>query len=312
MARKKTHKQAQSCNRRYKGILPASVALAACGAVLAIIYMLPAPRTIPQNARPPFEDFTSRPVPAPRQPQLPPPRQPVGPMRPRVAIIIDDMGYDYALDEAFLRLEAPISYAFLPFAPNTRKFALQAASMGRDVMVHIPMEPKNGGINPGPGVLRLDMDFETLVSTLKKDLDAVPCATGANNHMGSRFTENTRAMETVLTEIGRRHMFFIDSRTSARTVAYDVARKLGVPAGRRAVFLDHNADRKAVRHELSRLVSLAFRHGEAIAIGHPLEITLKVLYRELPVLQKKIRLVPVHELLRKKKFPIAENRRVQK
>ena len=285
-------------NNCYRGFMPAAIALALCGAVLALIYMLPGPKNISPAARPPFEDF-SMPVPG-RSAALPSvhtSEQPAGISRPLVAIIIDDMGYDYSMDEAFLRLNAPLSYAFLPFAPNTEKLAGQAAADGKDVLVHIPMEPLNRSIDPGPGVLRLDMDFNTTIKTLKRDLDAVPGAIGANNHMGSGYTEDKKAMEIVLNEIRRRRMFFVDSRTSADTVAYRTARRMGIPAGWRSVFLDHTPAKKAVKHELYRLVNLARQNGRAIAIGHPVKVTLQVLYRELPGIQKKVRLVPIHILL---------------
>ncbi len=280
--------------------MPASIALALCGALLALIYMLPAPKRIPPSSRPPFEEFNSHLVdkPAMALPSVPDRKlERRGPFRPKVAIIIDDMGYDYSLDEAFLRLDAPISYAFLPSAPNTKKLAVQAAAAGRDVLVHLPMEPHNGGINPGPGVLRLDMDFDSMLRTLKKDLDAVPGATGVNNHMGSKFTENRKAMQIVFSEVRRRHMFFVDSRTTAETVAYTTARQMGIPAGWRSVFLDHTPERKVIHRELDRLISEAFKHGQAIAIGHPVKATLQVLYRELPGLQRKVSIVPVHCLL---------------
>ncbi len=300
MASKKKKKKKNDPQARYRGFLPAVSALALAGAILAIIYIVPAPRTVSPSARPPFENFSHKAVPAPpAQPhsrKAPPVFQ--GPGRPKVAIIIDDMGYDYSIDEAFLQLEAPISYAFLPFAPNTRRLSCIAAQRGRDVLVHLPLEPENGAIDPGPGVLRLDMDFNTTLSILRKDLEAVPCATGVNNHMGSRYTADQHAMKVILSEIRRRGMFFIDSRTTTKTVAFRTAVKLGVPAGERAVFLDHMQSQKAVRHELSRLVSVAYSRGSAIAIGHPVKVTLEVLYHELPALQKRVRIVPVHLLIK--------------
>lgn len=285
-------------NNCYRGFIPATVAFAFCGAILALIYILPGPENISSAERPPFEDFSSS---ASGRPATLPPVHPAAPpetiLRPAVSIIIDDMGYDYGMDEAFLRINAPLSYAFLPLAPNTEKLAGQALASGRDVLVHLPMEPHNRAIDPGPGVLRLDMDFNVILKTLKEDLDAVPGAIGVNNHMGSRYTEDRKAMEIVLNEIRRRRMFFVDSRTSAGTIAYDTARRLGIPAAWRSVFLDHTPTRKAVRHELKRLVNIATHNGRAIAIGHPLKATLQVLYRELPGLQKKVKLVPVHRLL---------------
>ena len=285
--------------------MPAVMALALCGALLALIYLMPAPKNVSPSARPPFEEFGShvpKATPPPAIPERKAPERPQGPLLPMVAIIIDDMGYDYSIDEAFLQLDAPLSYAFLPFAPNTERLAQKATAMGRDVLVHLPMEPKNGAVDPGPGVLRLDMDFNATIETLKRDIDAVPGATGINNHMGSKYTENKRAMKIVLGEIRSRGMFFIDSRTSAGTVAFTTARQMGIPAGQRVVFLDHTPEAAQVRHELNRLVKEAHRRGRAIAIGHPLKVTLQVLYRELPRLMKKVRLVPAHKLVESGSF----------
>jgi len=230
--------------------MPAVMALSLCGALLALIYLLPGPQKVSPSARPPFEDFGSH-TPRGAPPAIPetagPPRI-HGPSRPMVAIIIDDMGYDYSMDEAFLQLDAPLSYAFLPFAPNTEKLALKAVSLGRDVLVHLPLEPKNGAVDPGPGVLRLDMDFNSTIETLKRDIEAVPGATGVNNHMGSKYTENERAMQIILSEIRRRHMFFVDSRTTAGTVACATARRMGIPADQRVVFLDHYPENRVNRY----------------------------------------------------------------
>jgi len=299
---KRKKRQGEQKQTGLKGLMPAALMLAACGAVLALIYLLPGPKSISPTARPPFEDFsrhtrTSPLHPKPRRHKPAP--HPQGRRHPLVAIIIDDMGYDYSTDEAFLHIDAPLSYAFLPFAPNTHTLSMKAAAMGRDVLVHLPLQPQNGSVDPGPGVLRLDMGFNTTIETLKRDIEAVPGATGLNNHMGSRYTEDPMAMKIVLAEVKRRHMFFVDSRTSANTVACTTAREMGIPAGQRAVFLDHTPQTQAVTHEINRLISVANERGAAIAIGHPTKVTLRVLYRELPGLMKKVRLVPVHVVVEK-------------
>ncbi len=300
MAKRKNKKQ--TSQGRYRGFWPALTLLALAGAVLALVYVLPAPKSVSHQARPPFENFKHHAPPSSPAPKKETQARPPvfhGPGRPMVAIIIDDMGYDFSIDEAFLQLEAPISYAFLPFAPNTKRLSCTAAEKGRDVLVHLPLEPENGSIDPGPGVLRLDMDFNTTLETLKRDIDAVPCAIGVNNHMGSKYTANGKAMKIILGEIRRRGMFFVDSRTTKKTVAFKVAKQMGLRAGERAVFLDHTQDARAVKSELKRLVSIAYHKGSAIAIGHPFKVTLQVLYHELPALRKQVRVVPVHVLLKK-------------
>ncbi len=261
-----------------------------CAVIL--LYLLPLPVHLPKNARPPFEEPIS-PGPVPRALPKHKPPHPV----PRVAIIIDDMGYDIGLDRAFIRLEAPLSFAFLPMAPFTRKLALEARHMGRDVLVHLPLEAENKSIDPGPGVLNVDMGFDSMLTRLRHDLDLVPGAVGVNNHMGSRFTADRQAMRIVLAEIKRRGLFFVDSRTTKYTIAYKSALALGIPSAERSVFLDHNTDPAAIKSELQRLTKLARLRGQAVAIGHPHTNTLRVLYQNLPRLCRDVKLVPVHELL---------------
>ncbi len=263
--------------------------------VIAIIYLVPIPSEKKPYYRPPFEE-----------PGLPGPKPRTGisekplierPQRPQVAIIIDDMGYDPTLDRAFLNIEAPISFAFLPFAPYTRPLALKAHKLKKDVLVHLPLEPSEKDMNPGPGVILVSMDLSSMIEQLEKDIQAVPYAIGVNNHMGSLFTTDKKAMKIILAQIKRKGLFFVDSRTTKYTVAYDVARSLGVPTAQRAVFLDHDPSPKAVTKELCRLKDLAKERGSAIAIGHPHESTLKVLYNMLPSIRREVTLVPVHLLV---------------
>ncbi len=283
--------------RRFPGLLGNLLLLAIIALPLAVLYLLPlSGKNIPAK-RPPFENFS----PAPRVPvKKPGPKRPVQrpSVPPMLAILIDDMGYDAGIDRKFIDIQAPISFAFLPFAPNTEVLARYARKCGKDVLVHIPMEPENKRLNPGPGVLTLEMDFDTLLETLRADLAAVPGAIGANNHMGSRFTTDTRAMETVLAYLKERGLFFVDSRTTRYTVAFDVARKLGLPCAQRSVFLDHTLSREAIRHEIRRSLKLAAEQGSVIMIGHPSRLTYQVLYREIPLMRKEVRLVPVHRVVR--------------
>ena len=216
---------------------------------------------------------------------------------PKIAIIIDDMGYEYIIDEKFIRMAAPLSFAFLPYGPNTKRLARLAASKKRDILVHVPMEPDNKNVDPGPGVLTLDMDIDALIETLEQNIKAVPGAIGVNNHMGSRFTANRKAMKYVLTILKQKGLFFVDSRTTKKTVAFEMAQKMGVPSAERAVFLDNSESKRAIEFQLRRLVRLAKRDGMAIGIGHPYRITYEVLYRMLPAIQKEVVIVPVHRLV---------------
>jgi len=159
------------------------------------------------------------------------------------------------------------------------------------------MEPENGNLNPGPGVLCVNMNLNTMLRVLRSDLDSVPGAIGVNNHMGSKFTKDRKSMELVLAEIKRRGLFFVDSRTSKNSVAFMVARSMGIPAIERSVFLDHDHRPKAIRAEIKRMVALAHEKGSVLAIGHPVKSTLRVLYEELPEINKKVKIVPVEQIL---------------
>ncbi len=281
---------------RFPGLIRNILYLAILALPLALLYLLPISGEKAPTSRPPFENFTPAPK-APVQKGLKPKKGHARFNAPMLAILIDDMGYDSRLDRQFIDMDSSLSFAFLPHAPNTVKLANYTRRAGKDVLVHIPMEPDNKGLNPGPGVLTLDLGFDRLLHILKEDISAVPGAIGANNHMGSRFTTNRKAMEIVLAYLKARGLFFIDSRTTKDTVAFDVARQLGLPCAHRSVFLDHSLSPEAIRHEIRRSVKIAKEQGAAIAIGHPTRITYEVLYNEIPLIKKEVRIVPVHRLV---------------
>jgi polysaccharide deacetylase 2 family uncharacterized protein YibQ len=291
-SRKKTRKKNNV--RRSPGLLWSIIALGITGAIVALLYLLPLPPGTGPKVHPPFEEFDSAPsVSRPSKPSRPESTA----FMPSVAILIDDMGNNLQINNMFLRLEAPLSFSFLPDAPHTPKLAKKAKDLGKDVLIHLPLEPVNGAIDPGPGVLRLSMDFDSMLQVLRKDLDAVPGAIGVNNHMGSKFTTSKRGMELILTEIKRRGLFFVDSRTTHDTVAYVTARSMGIPAAERAVFLDHDTQKESIRREIRKMVRLSMENGCSLAIGHPTSNTWKILYEELPRVSKRVRIVPVHKIL---------------
>jgi polysaccharide deacetylase 2 family uncharacterized protein YibQ len=217
--------------------------------------------------------------------------------RPRVAIIIDDMGYHRKIGEGLLALDLDLSFAFLPMAPFTTELETKAYEQGRDIMLHLPMEAGDKRWDPGPGALFLSASPEEMVTILQKDMAAVPHAVGTNNHMGSKFTEDRQAMHTVLGEIQRQGMFFVDSFTTAGSTGLDEARKMGIPTNRRHVFLDNVQKRNKICDQLDKLAALAVRQHQAIGIGHPYQATLDALRQCGDRLEKTVRIVPVHELV---------------
>ncbi len=259
------------------------------------------PTKPPEHA--PVETALKSPEPLkPKPPQVPAPSPTPRPVyKARVAIVIDDLGSDMASLEGVLGIDAPLSVAVLPDLPYSARSAIAADDAGRDVLLHLPMQPHGDSTKGlGPGALMKGMDGQSIARTVEADLSSVPGAIGVNNHMGSYLTEDSDSMSSVMDTIGRRGLFFIDSKTSSASVALRTARLHGVRSASRNVFLDDTDDEEEIRKQFDRLIVLALKKGEAIAIGHPRPATLKVLKEEIPGLKEKgVELVRVSKLVRK-------------
>ena len=199
----------------------------------------------------------------------------------RIALVIDDLGRSLADVDKLERLGVPISYAVLPFETKTPQVVAKLRGLGAEILLHLPMEPGSGA-NPGPGALRVGMSSDQLTQATRAALAAVPGATGVNNHMGSRLSADGDAMNTVLSELVGRRLFFLDSRTSAASLGYSTARALGLAAAERQVFLDRDPAVEQVRYQFHRLLEVARKRGAGIAIGHPYPATFQVLAEEVP------------------------------
>ncbi len=211
--------------------------------------------------------------------------------------MIDDLGASETEIEEIERFGVPITYSVLPYEAETGAVVAELSSRGEELLCHLPMEPEGAG-DPGPGALLASMSDAELVLATDRALAAVPGAAGVNNHMGSGLTADLRAMRAVLGRLGDKHLFFLDSRTSAKSVAYAQAIELGVPAAERQVFLDDLEAPQAIRAQFARLLALARKKGVAIAIGHPHPNTLAVLADEIPkALAAGFEIVPVSYLL---------------
>lgn len=214
--------------------------------------------------------------------------------KPRIVIIIDDMGLDRKHTRAAMDLPGPLTFAFLPYAGDLKKQTEMAKSKGHELMVHMPMEPINQDLNAGPEVLKISSSPEVFAKTLNDGLGAFDGYVGINNHMGSRMTQDPDGMKRVMAELKKRGLLFVDSKTISTSVAEDEARTAGIPYAARDVFLDHEETSQAVHGALDKLEREALKKGLAIAIGHPKEETINALRGWLPTLQAKgITLVPI-------------------
>jgi len=217
----------------------------------------------------------------------------------KVAIIIDDMGYDSRVAKKFLALQGNLSFSILPHSPNQRQIAAAVHQQGRDVLLHLPMEPiEYPGVDPGKGALLESMQPDELIQQLKRNLDAVPFVVGVNNHMGSKLTQSSAKMRQIFTVLKRRDLFFVDSLTSSRSRCMETANLLQLKFARRQVFLDHVQENMAIRLQIKRLISIAKNHGQAIGIAHPYPATLDVLQEELDNIENEVDLVSVSTLVR--------------
>lgn len=218
--------------------------------------------------------------------------------RPKIAIIIDDLGYDPRVARAFIQLDLPLSFSVLPSAPFTKRIVKAANNAACELILHLPMEPKRyPDVNPGPGALYLSMNARELRQTLDRDLSEIDQVKGVNNHMGSSFTEDAEKMMIVLKHLKKRDLFFVDSLTTSRSVGVKLARKIGLPAASRSVFLDNDLSEAAIKMQIDRLLSIARHSGDVIGIGHPHKETLEVLRRYRPKIKNEFHVVTVSELV---------------
>lgn len=196
-------------------------------------------------------------------------------LQPRIALIIDDIGFSPSRARQFLDLNTPMTFAVLPRLSYSHSLALEIHGAGHEIMLHQPMEPFNPEVDPGPGALYVGDGAETITRVMEENISEIPFATGVNNHMGSRFTSSQKEIRETLRVIKEYNLFFIDSLTTHRSNAYKTARKLHMVTACRNTFLDSRQDVAFIKHQLHRLKRLAFKHGEAIGIGHPFPETCR-------------------------------------
>ena len=217
-----------------------------------------------------------------------------------IAIIIDDIGNNLESGKRVIQSAIPITCSILPARPYSIELARLAHRQGKEVMLHLPMQSSKS--QPlGHGALTEGMSRQEFTRTVDISIDAVPYAKGINNHMGSLLTSNVHYMEWLMQTIANRdeNLFFVDSKTTGRTVAANTARSYYIPSMQRDVFLDATAnDKEFVRQQVKRLFKIAKQQGYALAIGHPHRTTLTVLEQELTkTSDKEIQFVTVSKLI---------------
>jgi len=252
-----------------------------------------------------FEDFHT----IPEQPDMHPPARPntpkpseavppAQPVRQGIALIIDDVGYDLSALRKILALHVPVAIAVLPDSPHPRRAAEMAHQAGQMVMLHLPMEPDTPKYRDSmdASFLRADMTSSQLRDTLLRNLSQVPYVEGVNNHMGSHLTRMASAMDDVMQVIGEQGLFFVDSRTSGKSVAADAARRAGLAWASRKIFLDHQLDKAYMLKAWQQAENCLAKGLACVVIGHPHPETVAFLEQHLGG-QQRLQLKPLRQLL---------------
>jgi len=219
---------------------------------------------------------------------------------PRIAIIIDDLGYSLTDGMRAISLPGPVAYAVLPGTPRAATLAEYAHEQGKEVLLHLPLQANNDDGKDEPDSIELDMSQAQVERTFDVALASVPHAIGVNSHRGSLLTRHPGHMQWLMQAISEhQQLFFVDSFTTHQSVALQLARENGVQAIKRDVFLDPDTDPETVANEFERMKQLARQRGAVVAIGHPYSATLELLEQELPTLEEQgFELVRISELVR--------------
>ena len=210
---------------------------------------------------------------------------PVDDGRPRIVIVLDDLGLNRRNAWRSVALPGPLTLAVMSYAEDAERLVDGIRKAGHEVMLHLPMEPENPLEDPGPNALRVDLPDGEIDRRLAWALARFDGYVGVNNHMGSRYTADARAMRSVLREVRARDLLFLDSLTSGSSRGATLARSMGIPHARRDVFIDHELSPSAIARQLNRLEAVARARGHAIGIGHPHSMTLDMLAAWLPGLE---------------------------
>lgn len=217
---------------------------------------------------------------------------------PRLAIVVDDNGYDTTRDAEWLKFPEKITLAIIPFGPSSRRLAKAAHERGFGVLIHIPMEPVSPVSDRTDGFrFRRGMDREEMNALLDRMVEENSWATGVSNHMGSAFTADPESMAAFAALLKSRGLFFLDSMTTSRSVAVQAALQAGIPVARRDIFFDTDKQPEEMRLQWNRALSIAKEKGRAVLVCHGRKESLRAILDLVPDLETEgVRAVTLDEL----------------
>jgi polysaccharide deacetylase 2 family uncharacterized protein YibQ len=249
----------------------------------------PAPEIVDKKRAEPPAGAVMKPEPKPKPPVNAPVRARPGAAASRsmVALVVDDMGNSLeALDE-LVDLGESVTISVLPYSLHSRETAEIAHRKGIEVLLHLPLESLNNHDSEAgmEGLIHSGLSDAEVRKLMADDLNQVPYIKGVNNHMGSKVTADEALMRIILEPLKKKGLFFLDSRTSNKSVAFAVARNMGIPAESRQVFLDADGKSELIKERLLELFRLAQKEGRAIGICHPFRKTLQALKENFHLLK---------------------------
>jgi polysaccharide deacetylase 2 family uncharacterized protein YibQ len=227
----------------------------------------------------------------------------------QLVIIIDDIGNNYERGNAMVELKGPLTLAFLPHTPYAKRLANKAYLHHKEIILHVPMENiTNAAL--GPGALTQDLTETELKRTLKEAISSIPHIQGMNNHMGSALTQNKQSMKWVMETLQDEQLYFIDSLTSHKSVAYKMAQQQGLPSLKRHVFLDNDTSLASLSKQWQQALSISKKHGSAVLIAHPYTESHEFLAQKIPELSdQNIQLVPASQLFLNRVWKAFDNKK---
>ena len=221
--------------------------------------------------------------------------------RQKIAIVIDDIGFDLTPLDELLKIDAQITFSILPHCTYSIDAAKKLHRAGKEILLHLPMEPYGyPDKNPGAGALFSWMNGEEIRHLVKEDIEAVPHISGANNHMGSRFMEDEDRLDIVFNQLNEKGLFFVDSLTTRRSKGKELAKKTGIRFASRDIFVDNIQDSAIIFQNLLNPLKKRNRWKTLLIIGHPYPCTISALKEAIPRIKAEgIDIVPVSDLISK-------------
>jgi len=208
-------------------------------------------------------------------------------IRPKIAIVLDDWGYN---EDSLTLLESinyPLNMAILPNLVYSHRTVQKAKELNKEIILHLPLQSKQGNkLGWEKNTITVDMPEEKIREILNEAIDSLGEIKGVSNHMGSLATEDERTMRVIFLELKKRGIYFLDNRASPKTVCERLAKQLSLKFVKRDVFLDNEKEPLYIKNQLKKLAAIALKYGQAIGVGHNHKVTLKVLKEFLPQLEK--------------------------